>query len=230
MSVVLQKFISDSGFCSRRKAEELIRLGKVKVNNRLAELGMRADENDEVVVFGKKVISRSSGNIYIALNKPAGYTCTNRTFKNEKNIFSLVDVKDRLFVVGRLDKDSTGLVILTNDGQWAEKVSHPRYQHEKEYIVKIKSDKKLSENQVRTLIDILQKGVQLDDGSLARTRVAKYIGQNTFELILTQGKKRQIRRTFAALGYNIFSLQRVRIGDICLDDLPEGSWKSIKVK
>ncbi|PIR94762.1 pseudouridine synthase, partial [Candidatus Falkowbacteria bacterium CG10_big_fil_rev_8_21_14_0_10_37_6] len=91
---------------------------------------MRADENDEVVVFGKKVISRSSGNIYIALNKPAGYTCTNRTFKNEKNIFSLVDVKDRLFVVGRLDKDSTGLVILTNDGQWAEKVSHPRYQHE----------------------------------------------------------------------------------------------------
>lgn len=224
MNIVLQKFISDAGLSSRRQAETWIRQGKVTVNGRTAELGMRVNDRDEVMVYGKRVGAKPLQYTYIALNKPVGYTCTNRTFKNEKNIFNLVDVKQRLFVVGRLDKDSTGLVILTNNGQWAQKLSHPRYQHEKEYVVSLSNDKKLSVNQARSMVDILQKGVRLADKSLAKARQVKYLGNNTFNIILTQGKKRQLRRMFAGLGYEVSNLHRIRIGEVVLGDLPTGQW------
>lgn len=226
----MQKFISDAGLCSRRQAELLIRQGKVKVNGHAAELGMRADAGDIVLVNGKKISSRGLDHIYIALHKPAGYTCTSREFKNEQNVFSLVKVKERLFVVGRLDKDSTGLVILTNDGQWAQRVTHPKYRHEKEYIVRLATDKKISVNQACTLVDILQKGVHLADNSVGRAQAVKYLGDGVFNMILTQGKKRQIREMFASLGYKVVSLLRTRIGDVLLNDLAEGQWQYISVK
>ena len=136
MKIVLQKFIAQSGYCSRRQAEELIRLKKVLVNDELAELGMKVDQDSEVKVRGKK-IAINKEKIYIALNKPKGYTCTNRQFEGERNVFNLVDVAEKLFTVGRLDKDSRGLILLTNDGDLALKMTHPRFEHEKEYMVKI---------------------------------------------------------------------------------------------
>jgi len=139
MKEVLQKIIAASGIASRRGAEALIREGLVKLNGYTAKLGERADENDEIVVDGKR-IQRSTRKVYIKLNKPMGYTCTNRYFKGEKNIYSLVDMPERLFAIGRLDKDSRGLVILTNDGEMTAKLTHAKFGSEKKYLVRVAPD------------------------------------------------------------------------------------------
>src|SRR6056297_2781176 len=131
---VLQKFLAETGHCSRRQAEELIKRGRVQVNGETAEPGQRVSEGDDVRV-DEEVLVGPKEKIYIKLNKPAGYTCTNRKFSGEKNVFDLVPSKEKLFVVGRLDKDSRGLVLLTNDGDWANQLSHPSFGCEKEYEV-----------------------------------------------------------------------------------------------
>ncbi|MFA5318624.1 MAG: pseudouridine synthase [Patescibacteria group bacterium] len=223
--VVLQKFIADSGLCSRRKAEDLIRIGKVKINGHVAELGMKAGEEDEVIVDGNKIIINNR-KIYIKLNKPAGYTCTNRKFKGEKNIFELVDLKERLFAVGRLDKDSRGLVLLTNDGELTNKLTHPRYGHEKEYIVEVECSKL----KVESIVKQIEQGVDVGEGDgIAKARDIKYLGDNKFKIVLGQGKKRQIRRMFKALGCDVIDLLRIRIGKFELEDLKEGEWEYINV-
>jgi len=149
----LQKAIAESGYCSRRAAEDHIREGIVTVNDKVASIGQTVTEDDEILIDGKPLKSQSK-KIYIALNKPEGYTCTNRFFKGEKNIFDLVDVNERLFVVGRLDKNSRGLVILTNDGEYTQKMSHPRYHHEKVYEVTIQNKKDLDP---KDIISVLKK-------------------------------------------------------------------------
>lgn len=238
MKIVLQKFIADSGYCSRRKAEELIKNNKILVNGEPAELGMKVFDTDLVRVEGK-AIGRLKEKKYIALNKPAGYTCTNRKFRGEKNIFDLVDVPERLFVVGRLDKDSEGLVLLTNDGDLAQKISHPSFGHEKKYIVKI-SNSSPSGKQVKfwqsgqisnKIVENFLKGIDIGDGDgLVRAKKIKYLGNNRFEIVLTEGKKRQIRRMFKALGFEVEGLLRTEIGDIKLGDLRKGKWRKIKYK
>ena len=233
MKIVLQKFIADSGLCSRRQAEQLIREGKVLVNNKEAELGMKADTDDEVVVDGQ-AINTAPDKIYIKLNKPKGYTCTNRKFKHEKNIFDLVDVKDRLFAVGRLDKDSRGLVLLTNDGELTQKLTHPRFQHEKEYVIQLKSkefppnEKWFKDERVESIIKIFEKGIDIGegDGVVIANEIA-YVGDYKFKMVLTQGKKRQLRRMFKLLGYDILDLTRVRIGKVELGNLKEGKWERV---
>lgn len=221
----MQKFIADSGLCSRRKAEDLIRIGKVKINGHVAELGMKAGEEDEVIVDGNKIIINNR-KIYIKLNKPAGYTCTNRKFKGEKNIFELVDLKERLFAVGRLDKDSRGLVLLTNDGELTNKLTHPRYGHEKEYIVEVECSKL----KVESIVKQIEQGVDVGEGDgIAKARDIKYLGDNKFKIVLGQGKKRQIRRMFKALGCDVIDLLRIRIGKFELEDLKEGEWEYINV-
>jgi pseudouridine synthase len=227
MKIVLQKYISSSGYCSRRQAESLIRDGEVLVNGNLAELGMKVDEDDEVKI-DNEVITPSEEKIYIKLNKPVGYTCTNRTFEGEKNVFELLQVEERgLFIVGRLDKNSHGLVIISNDGDWTEKVTHPRYEHEKEYLVQLRNFK--NNLPINKIIKKIRKGVDIgDDDGVVRVKKVEHIDDNEFKIILTQGKKRQIRRMFDVIGEKVIDLKRVRIGDINLGDLKEGESEEFK--
>jgi len=232
MKIVLQKFIADSGLCSRRKAEGMIRDGRVVVNGYPAELGMKVDKEDRVAIDGKK-LNTGSKLVYIKLNKPAEYTCTNRQFKGEKNIFDLIKVEERLFAVGRLDKDSRGLVLLTNDGKLTQKLTHPRNQHEKEYITEVYSPKlkgDLTEKQVESIIKQMKQGVDIHegDGNIQALDV-EYLNNNKFKVVLIQGKKRQIRRMFQTLGFTVKDLIRTRIGKIKLGNLKEGEWEYIKM-
>jgi len=223
MKTVLQKFIADSGYCSRRKAEESIKNGKVSVNNEKAVLGMRVGKDDEIFIDGKK-LNLAKSRIYIILNKPKGYVCTNRKFSNEKNIFELIETGERLFVAGRLDKDSRGLVLLTNDGMLAERLTHPRYEHEKEYEIEIRSQKFEVSRTVKKLLD----GVDIGAGDgVVRVKRVRYLGENKFRIVLTEGKKRQIRRMFKVLGLRVSDLKRTRIGKMQLGDLKEGDWLQV---
>ncbi len=222
---VLQKHIAERTNYSRRQAEELIRKGKVSVNNKIAEPGQKVAEED-VVRIGRKDLQKKTCPIYIKLNKPKGYTCTTRKFKNELNVFDLVDVKEKLFLVGRLDKDSRGLVILTNDGDWANKITHPSFRHEKEYRVKIKNQNaKIKEN----IEEKFLKGIDIGEGDgVVQAKKVEQINDNTFKIILTQGKKRQVRRMFKVLGLDVKDLKRIRVDGVNLGDLTEGKWEFLK--
>ncbi|MFH1564637.1 MAG: pseudouridine synthase [bacterium] len=238
MKINLQKFIAASGHCSRRKAGDLIKEKKIKVNGKLAELGMKVDENDKVEVVAQNrttVLNYSPEQpenlIYIKLNKPIGYTCTNRKFKGEKNIFELLTAfpqnTNRLFAAGRLDKNSRGLVLLTNDGDLVQKLTHPSFGHEKEYLVSIIPTDKGSASRrrvVKTILEKFQSGIRIPDG-MAKAKEIKYLNNNKFSIILTMGKKRQIREMFKKMGYDVKDLQRVRIGGLKLGDLKEGGFE-----
>lgn len=216
---------------SRRKAEELIRLGiNITVNGQAPCIGQMVDENDDVRIGDEKVLLPQE-HVYIKLNKPKGYTCTNRSFKGEQNIFELVKTEYQLHVVGRLDKDSRGLVVLTNDGEFTQKMTHPKFQHEKEYIVEVRNN--LRKNPLLTLIKKLEQGVDIGDGDgVVTVKSIKHLsekGENhKFNIILTQGKKRQIRRMFGALGWDVVDILRTRIEAINLNSLKEGEWEFTK--
>ncbi len=228
-SIVLQKYIASSGYCSRRQAEELIREKRVSVNGRPAELGQRVVAGDQVMV-GRDKIGSSDKKIYIKLNKPRDYVCTSREFKDELNIFDLLPktINARLFVVGRLDKNSRGLLILTNDGDLAQKISHPKYESEKVYKVLVKTEDRndLLLPQAEKIIDRFKGGVDIgeDDGVVWAKKVS-YLGYNRFVITLTQGKKRQIRRMFEAVGLKVSDLVRTEISGILLGQLDEGRWE-----
>ncbi len=240
--LILQKFIVDSGFCSRRQATELIRAGKVTVNGEVAEPGMKVFSNDDVRI-GKKRLPGEPEKIYLIINKPDGYVCTNRTFTGEKNVYDLLldrqgekaYPKQRLFVVGRLDKNSRGLVLITNDGDMAQRVSHPRFGHEKVYAVKLRMTNDECQKNKDRLIKNLVKGVDIGEGDgVVRAKKAEYLGENKFKVILTQGVKRQIRRMFKTLGIEVIDLKRTRIGctkcGIELGDLRCGRWRKLKLE
>jgi len=221
MKMILQKVIAASGYCSRRKGEELIRDGHVSVNGNLALIGDEADPINDKITINGRLLSSPEKLVYIILNKPLGYTCTNRRFPNEKNIFDLVDLPTRLFAVGRLDKDSHGLILLTNDGDLTQKLSHPRYEHDKEYEVKIR-DEVINPNMV---IKNLLAGVDIGDGDGTVKAVrAKYLQNDLFVITLNEGKKRQIRRMFEVLGTRVIDLKRISLGGLTLGNLPEGRW------
>lgn len=228
MKIVLQKFIAESGLCSRRNSEDLIRSGRVKVNGIMAELGMKAGKDDVVTVDDKK-ISLPKKMIYIKLNKPAGYVSTSAKFKDEKNVFELIDTKERLFAVGRLDKNSRGLMILTNDGELTQKLTHPSFKHEKEYVVKISNAKNSLMKDLICAAKKVKSGIDIGEGDgLVKAKKAEYLGAGNFKVILTDGKKRQIRRMFKMLGMEIEDLIRVRIGNLELGNLKEGEWKYLE--
>ncbi|MEA2092753.1 MAG: pseudouridine synthase [Patescibacteria group bacterium] len=219
--VVLQKFIANSGYCSRRKAEELIRQGKVKVNNEISVLGTRVNDSDTVVVNERK-IEKESKLLYIALNKPKEYLCTNKKKKGEKNVFSLVKRKERLFVVGRLDKDSRGLVILTNDGYFTYRLTHPSFSHEKEYLVET------SKNINEEVVEKMKEGVDIGEKTKAKAKKIERIESKKYRVILGEGKKRQIRRMFEVFNCTVLDILRVRIDKYKLGDLKESEWRFIK--
>ena len=217
----VQKFIARSGFCSRRKAEEFIKQGKVFINEKPVKLGDSAQDGDSIIICDRK-IRLVEKKIYVILNKPVGYTCTNRKFSGEKNIFDLLNLKERLFIAGRLDKNSRGLVLLTNDGDLAQRLTHPKFECEKEYSVRIKN----YELRIKNILNEFKKGVDIgDEDGIVKVKKIKYLDNGKFEIVLTEGKKRQIRRMFKALGCEVDDLIRTRIGKLKLGDLKHGRWR-----
>lgn len=222
MSVRLQKFIASSGLVSRRKAEELIAAGRVFVNDRqVTKLGTSINpDQDVVVVNGERVIEKKSFR-YLAFNKPAGVVCTRAQYKNERTVYDLIpDVRD-LVIVGRLDKDSEGLILLTNDGELVNQLTHPRYQHAKEYEV-VTAKPLAAEAMVQ-----LQRGIKLQEG-WARFDALTVLEPTRFRGTLHQGWKRQIRRMVGEVGGHITHLTRIRLAKLELGDLPAGTSREVK--
>ena len=217
----LNKFISESGKASRRGADKLIEEGRVKINGRKAKIGDQVKPGDEVMVNGQR-IRLARNNVYLALNKPVGITCT--TEKNVKgNIVDLVNHPLRVFNIGRLDKDSDGLILLTNDGDIVNKILRAENNHEKEYIVSV--DKPITPE----FVEKMSKGVRILGTKTLPCKVEQ-LSKYVFKIILTQGLNRQIRRMCEALGYEVYRLQRVRIMNIHLGNLPVGQWRDLTKK
>jgi len=221
MTIILQKIIAQSGYASRRQAEKLIRSGQVKVNGTIAIPGVMADPKVDKITIKNRLIGTEAKRIYLKLNKPLGYTCTNRSFPGEKNIFDLIKIPDRLFAVGRLDKNSRGLVLLTNDGELTQHLAHPKFSHDKVYEVKVANEIK-NENLIKKNF---LKGIDIGEGDgMAKAKQIEYLQKNVFIITLNEGKKRQIRRMFQILGIKVIDLKRVEIGALKLGGLPEGKW------
>jgi len=221
MKIIIQKIIAASGYASRRQAEEMLRAGRVKVNGVTAQAGDKAEAGVDRITVSGHPIGEAAPKIYIKLNKPLGYTCTNKRFPGEKNIFDLVDVPERLFAVGRLDKDSRGLILLTNDGDLTQRLAHPRFEHAKVYEVRIGGGVK----NAGAICERLTKGVDIgEDDGIARAKKAEYLQNKTFIITLSEGKKRQIRRMFGVLDLDVLDLKRVRLAGLELGVLAEGHW------
>lgn len=223
----LNNYISASGFCSRREADKLISQGKVTINSKKAIIGQTVNENDIVKVFNK-VIKPKNNNIYIALNKPVGITCTTeRHIKG--NIIDYVNYKERIFPIGRLDKPSEGLILLTNDGSIVNKILREENNHEKEYLVTV------NKNIDSHFIQSMSNGVRIFNPVnkkyvTTKKCIVRKVNNNTFRIILTQGLNRQIRRMCEVLGYEVIKLKRIRIMNLTLDNLPTGKWRLLNQK
>ena len=218
--VRLQKFLSEAGACSRRKGEAHILAGDVSVNGRVVStLGSKVDpETDEVYLKGAPV-GRPDRQIYVMLNKPEGIvaSCEHR---GEPVVTDLVDLPERLFPVGRLDKDSTGLLLMTNDGRIHHRLSHPSFDHEKEYEVTVRwplDDQALA---------AMEKGMPLS-GVMTRPARVHRLSDNRFRIVLMEGKNRQIRRMVKKVGNRVTRLHRIRVADLTLGDLAKGSWRHL---
>jgi len=221
--VRLQKFLAAAGVCSRRRGEDLIRAGRVTVNGRVeAVLGAKIDsEKDRVSVDGQPVKSEQ-GMVYIALNKPRGYVTSCR-HAGKKIVLELVNVPERVYPVGRLDKDSTGLLLLTNDGRMHLKLSHPSFDHEKEYDVIV--ERPISDGALRRMAE----GMPILD---TRTRPAAVtrLGERAFRIVLKEGRNRQIRRMVRRLGNEVVELKRTRMASVRLGRLAEGAWRHLRAE
>ena len=221
-STRLNKYISDSGFCSRREADSFIENGHVTIDGAKAVLGAKVVPGQIVSVDGK-IVEPKSSRVYIMLNKPIGITCTN-DLEIKNNIRSFVDYKELIFPIGRLDKDSTGLILLTNDGDIVNKILRAEYGHEKEYIVT------LSQDITKDFISKMRSGVIIYNQVAHKDQKTnpcdiEMIDNKTFRIILTQGLNKQIRRMCEALGYYVDTLKRIRIMNIELGDLKLGEWR-----
>ncbi len=220
----LQKILSCAGVCSRRKAESYILNGFVTVNDHITDvLGTRADPKIDTICFNGQKLSIESNKIYIALNKPKGYVSSCYQ-PNAKIVTDLVRITNRIFPVGRLDKDSMGLLLMTNDGRVHHRLSHPSFKHEKEYCVETATPAS------NRLINAMRKGGILLDGKATLPAKIIRISSRKFKIILTEGKNRQIRRMVAKFGNKVTALKRVRIGNIKIESLSIGSWRYLHKK
>ena len=213
----INKFLSEIGYCSRRQADALIEQGRVYVNRKLAKMGMRVSEEDLIEVDGERINQSKKKKIFIALNKPRGIVCTTNSGVEENNIIDFVNFSERIFPIGRLDKSTTGLILLTNDGETANKILKTANNNEKEYLVKV--NRPIPES----ILKKMSEGVPML-GKITRKCSIKKVKTNQFKIILTQGLNRQIRRMCDHFGYKVVSLQRIRIMNIKLD-LPEGKFR-----
>jgi 23S rRNA pseudouridine2604 synthase len=217
-SISLNKYISSTGFCSRREADKLIAAGRVMLNGVVGALGNRVLPGDEVTVDGKPIIS-TQNDVYIAFNKPVGVTCTTET-NIRGNIITYINHPERIFPIGRLDKPSQGLIFLTNDGDIVNKILRAGNNHEKEYIVTV--NKPITTAFIKTM----QNGVPILDTVTQKCEVEK-LSTFVFRIVLTQGLNRQIRRMCDYLDYEVRKLERVRIMNITLQGIAPGKWRSL---
>lgn len=217
----LNKFIGETGYCSRREADKLIEDGRVTVNGIKAVMGTKVKENANVKIDGKS-LKKVDELVYIALNKPVGITCTTEK-KVKGNIVDFVNHEKRIFPIGRLDKDSEGLILLTNDGDIVNKILRAGNNHEKEYIVTV--NKPINEEFIKNM----GSGVRIL-GTITKDCFVEQLNKYTFRIILTQGMNRQIRRMSEVLGYTVVKLKRIRIMNINLQDLKIGQWRNLKAK
>ncbi len=221
MATRINKYLSEVGYCSRREADKLILKGKVTINGKIPEIGAKVEESDQVEVKGQRIEkSTRQENVYLAFNKPLGIVCTTDRQVEPNNVIDFIKYPKRIFPIGRLDKQSEGLIFLTNDGDIVNKILRARNNHEKEYIVKVN----------RTInndfIQSMSNGVEILD-TITKNCFVKQLGPRSFKIILTQGLNRQIRRMCEALGYRVRSLKRVRIMNIKLD-LPTGVYRELR--
>lgn len=218
----LNKFLASCGVCSRREADKLIMRGDVTVNGMRGETGQNVSDQDIVSVRGEQVFKKTQ-KVVLAYHKPAGVTCSERDDHAEKLITEMIDYPGRLTYAGRLDKDSTGLILMTDDGDLIEAMMKGSHRHEKEYIVTLKHEI------TAEFLERMAQGVYLKDLHITtrRCRIEK-LNDKMFSIILTQGVNRQIKRMCKACGNTVSSIKRVRIMNIELGDLPENRWREIK--
>lgn len=221
-TVRLNKFLSEKGICSRREADRLVDKGKVMVNGVCAVMGQKVSSADEIVVDGKKVSTKQVKPVLIAVNKPAGIVCTTARFEGEKNIVDMVKYPTRIYPIGRLDKESEGLILMTNLGDLANEISKASNSHEKEYVVTVN-------NQVtESFLDKMRRGMHLEElNADTMPCVCTKTGNREFHIILKQGLNRQIRRMCAACGYRVETLKRIRIMNIHLGNIPQGNFRNV---
>lgn len=222
----LNKFLSTVGVASRRKSDELISQGQVMVNGKaITEMGFDVNPKKDLVSLNGKELKLPTSFVYLKLNKPKGYTCTASDEKGRKTIFDLIDSQERLFSVGRLDYDTEGLILITNDGDFANKIAHPSYSIEKEYHVTIEG--KILESEMA----VLRKGVVVDGERMPSAKV-KFLSADEkytkLAVVINEGQNRQIRRMFEAIGKYIKLLKRVRIGSVKLGGVPRGEYRDLR--
>ena len=219
----LNKYIASCGVCSRRKADELISSGKVKVNGQVVtNLGEKVSSKD-IVEVDNKLIHKEEKKVYIVLNKPKGYVTTNSDEYNRKNVIDLIDENVRVYSIGRLDKDTEGLLLLTNDGEFSNKVMHPRNKIEKTYIVT--TDTNVTNEQLEKLTN----GVDIGD-YITRPAKVKRIGNDKVQIIISEGKNRQVRRMCDSVGINLLNLRRIQVGNVLLGNLQSGKYRYLTAK
>lgn len=215
----VQKLLSNYGYCSRRAAEELISEGRVRVNDKIISLGDKASEEDEIFVDSKKVSKEKKR--YLLFNKPEGCVCA-LTDQHERTIFSYIKIEERVFPIGRLDKNTSGVLLLTNDGDFANQVMHPRYELKKTYEADV--DRAVLPKDV----EMLKNGVLLEDG---KTLPAKVVAKGKrVTITIHEGKNRIVRRMLEALGYKVTQLHRSKVGSIALGSLKEGAYRELGEK
>lgn len=214
----INKFISETGFCSRREADRLVESGKVTINGVTAELGSQAEDGDDVRINGQPIKEKRK-HVYIALNKPVGITSTTERHI-QGNIVDFVGHKERIFPIGRLDKDSEGLILMTNDGDIVNRILRAEGRHEKEYIVTV--DRAVTPSFLRGM----STGVKIL-GEMTLPCTVTRISERVFRIILTEGKNRQIRRMCSAFGYKVRKLKRIRIMNIHLGEQATGTWREL---
>ena len=219
METRINKYLSEVGFCSRREADKLLEQGRITINGKKPELGTKVSDDDEICVDGKNIKKTEEKHVYIAFNKPIGIVCTTDTKREKNNIVDYINHPKRIFPIGRLDKPSEGLILLTSDGDIVNKILRARNNHEKEYIVRV--DKPITPK----FLEKMRNGVPILDTVTKKCEVEQ-IDTLQFRIVLTQGLNRQIRRMCEYLGYEVKKLKRIRIMNIKLD-LPIGKWRDL---
>ncbi|SDL45830.1 23S rRNA pseudouridine2604 synthase [Salinimicrobium catena] len=217
----LNKYLSEVGYCSRRKADALIEQGRVTINGAVPQMGTKVAPGDEVRVNGELIVPPKKDNVYLAFNKPIGIVCTTNP-KEKKNIVDYINFPTRIFPIGRLDKPSEGLILMTDDGDIVNKILRARNNHEKEYIVTV------DRNITQDFIERMSNGIPILD-TVTRKCEVEQLTRNTFRIVLTQGLNRQIRRMCEYLGYEVVKLKRIRIMNIPLD-VPVSKYRHLTEK
>jgi 23S rRNA pseudouridine2604 synthase len=220
MATRINKYLSEVGFCSRREADRLIAEGRVMINGQVPEMGTKISDEDNVTVDGKPIREPKEAHVYLALNKPVGIVCTTDTENEKDNIIDFINHPRRIFHIGRLDKPSEGLILLTSDGDIVNKILRAGNNHEKEYVVTL--NRPLDPD----FVTKMSEGIPILDTITAPCQV-RQLGKKSFNIILTQGLNRQIRRMCAYLGYEVVKLKRTRIMNIKLD-MPLGEWRDLR--